>query len=221
MGSSKDWYKLMIHVLGGLVAFIASAVTIYQFVIILPLIQDKDYTQVIFILSLTVAILMGLTAVALFSSSKMLSEYQEKLIQYPREIDNLELKNESLTGEINTHILSGKVYSNSIHNIMHYLRDLLFNIELVTLDIADDSTTINERKASVEKTFQIFDKFLINLLENVVVMNATYTKDRCSACIKLINDGMIKTLCRDSLSFRARKVLDVKPDGTVRFFKCR
>lgn len=217
MGSSKDWYKMVIHVLGSLVAFFASVITIYQFSVILPMIHDKEYKEVIVILSLTVVFLMIMLAVSLFTNSKMLSGYQEKLIQYPREIDNLYLKNESLIADINTQILSGKVYSNSIHNIMHYLRDLLFKLEVVTLDIADENTPIDERKASVETTFLKFDRFLINLLENVVAMNATYTKDRCSACIKLINNGMIKTLCRDSLSFRARKVLDVKPDGTVRY----
>lgn len=105
---------------------------------------------------------------------------------------------------------------------MHYYRNLLHEtIEINKRFLKKEEVTDAELRSSLDK----LKTFITNTLNDIKNVFDKITGDNCSICIKLIYDpeqdlakAKIKTLYRDSTSFRIRKKYDLDSEHRTRIY---
>ena len=129
-----------------------------------------------------------------------------------------------------------KETSNSMHNILHYYRDVMclfdsiinkyiYQDDPAETQTRDYTSTVKDKvtKEECQYALNMFDSFLNMVVHNVKGVLEVATKDSCSVCIKICReiDGIkyVKTLYRDSNCYRYRKKNDYHQDGRQRKFE--
>jgi len=97
-----------------------------------------------------------------------------------------------------------------LHNTLHHLRHMIYALSEENYKISRNKKGASKVKAA--DMLASFSTYLITLAGNLKIFFDKSTEDDCSVCIKLIkkvNDEiLIKTLIRDSSSYRERKEHD-------------
>lgn len=121
------------------------------------------------------------------------------------DLRELPIENNLLIEELNNQILINKTIAGCTHTILHYYRNITNSMDIIMrgMDITNDI---------VEKVIVEFEKFISLSLTNISSTCSVLTDDQCSACIKIIKDGLIKTHYRDPISYRLRQVSDFHGD---------
>jgi hypothetical protein len=118
-------------------------------------------------------------------------------------------KNSQLEGTVKKLMRQHRVLTQNTHNILQYQRNTI-----VTLDDAlGDAASADTLTGAVHRGSIDFTSFLHSFLASVAACFRELTGSNCSCCMKIIRDGRVKTLYRDSLSYRERKASDIRPNG--------
>lgn len=141
-----------------------------------------------------------------------------KIRQLSTALMTLPLENRQLKQDINSQIFTNKSITDCMHNILHYYRNILYQIDHLLGQNKTSPDTCD--KADFNTVYWAFDRFLLTLLANLSTCFNSITQDRCAACIKIINEeGRVRTFFRDPVSYRHRKKSDYNQDGTPFIYK--
>lgn len=162
-----------------------------------------EFREIIVILSISTTILL-LSVVFLF-------------VYYFREVDKLStLPRENLALKLNLkrNEILVKNTSEYYHNVAHYYRNLILQVEEV-IKTPDDE--------KLKHTLELFDKFLNTFTSNMHSFITLFSGDNCAVTVKITkydSDGrcLIKTFYRDPISYRKRKRSDYLPNAEMKVY---
>jgi hypothetical protein len=123
-------------------------------------------------------------------------------------VETMRQKNQEISSLLSDAIDIQRDIGQIFHNIYHEYRKIISSIYI---DLS------SHRYDDFDKRQRSFEKFLIFMVYNIKEIFDVYTKDKCSVCIKIISPGkntekdiLVKTLVRDSISYRERSLVDAK-----------
>lgn len=150
-----------------------------------------------------IIVLLSISLCTLLFSVIFIFAYQFK---ESNKIKYLPLENHKFKTELKNQSILLYYSAEYLHNISHYFRNLVCEIEDLKEDGDFEQIAIN------------FERFLITLTSNLRSYFSILTEDNCNVTIKLTkyekNElSKVKTLYRDPISYRKRKKSDIKDNG--------
>lgn len=170
----------------------------------------KEIPYIIKILSFSILGLNLFFILLIFFTYRTIKQLNTKL-------NDLPIENAILKQELNHSILNKKTLCSNTHNIMHEYRYLILELDSIMATHWRGDGEVSER--DIERALENFESFIKSMLLNISDFFKSFTQDRCSACIKIVKQGKVKTFFRDPLCNRDRKRSDYNQDGTPTIYK--
>lgn len=137
---------------------------------------------------------LGLITILVFVIIRISAKYSQ-LHSMSADLMNYERENETVIGLM-------QLQSETIHNITHYYRSLIFSVDNV-LDKINKKEAVNQKE--IDYLVERNNHFLIMLTSSLQNYFSIYTDDSCSICLKILNGKEIKTLFRDPVNLKKRR----------------
>lgn len=194
-----------------LLGFIATVFTFNSSLQQLSVIKDqteifKKIIEIYQILGVSIIVLIIIFLV----QSTIYNTYITKL---QRDLENLPAQNKDLIGRLDYQILVFKEITYQSHDYAHYLRYMTIIVG-EALDALEKNEQMSQQKINdVCNSFEFF--IITKVLTSISGVMRTLTGDKCASCIKVIKNHKVKTLYRDSISYKNRKKSDIKPNGQL------
>lgn len=151
---------------------------------------------------------LAVVCVVLFRRSDALS--RDNAVLRPT-VDTLNAKIQELENAINRKNSDFGEIADVFHSIHDQLRDKIFELYDAHMSLLSGDKIKETELVDYERTNEMFYLFLLN---NIKTIFDILTDDKCSACIKILEEGdseneiMVRTFMRDSGSYRERKSSD-------------
>lgn len=133
------------------------------------------------------------------------AKLQPTVIQHEQKIEILSASLKSLTSDYSE-------VSDILHSIQDQMRDRSFELTQANFQIEAGQIPSSNELTDLERTNEMFLLFLVDNIKNMMDI---LTGDKCSVCIKILavddspkEEIMVRTLMRDSSSYRERKSSD-------------
>jgi len=192
----------------GLASLIGLIVT--AIVTLFAVLEGNYGTQSSVVIFSLAAINLALAVVCIVLLRRSDSLSQDNALLQPA-IGTLNEKIKRLEKEITEQNANFSEVSDIFHSIQDQLRDRIFELYTAHMGLVSGETIEGAELVDYERTNEMFYLFLIN---NIKTIFDILTEDKCSVCIKILDEGesdndiMVRTFMRDSGSYRERKSSD-------------
>ncbi len=200
--------EILTYVFGfsSLLGFIATIVfTVYQ--LSKPQVST-DFKQILLILSISEGCLLVVFILLAVHYTGQIKNFSE-----------LEIQNNILKQEIKEKDRIRNSLVETTHNILHYYRYILYNLDQIIIKLQEAEKKVEEKEFLL--ILREFDEFNTTLLSNLRSLFGFLTGDSCAICIKIVKNEKFKTLFRDNISYRKRKKMDYGVDGSPLIYDVR
>lgn len=203
----------IINLIFGICSLIGLVVTLITFNVTIQQLNKINDPSAIYETLSQICLILGSSIIALIVvfiiqstiSARHVFKLNNDLGVLPKEYDNL-------ISNYNHKILSIKEITYHFHDIAHYLRYMTIILDRARYDLENQKRQLQQ--PDIDEISYKFEFFMITkVLTSISQVMKTLTGDTCAACIKITKNNKLKTLYRDSTSYKRRKKSDWRPNG--------